>query len=82
MSIINSPIITSCRSTTEDIETTYMNELNALDFVFAIVDYKGCPEYGNYNKWNKYLVKLKYYSSALWKLMYKRHNQVANKARD
>ena len=50
MSITNSPIITSCRGTTEDIKTTYMNELNDSDFVFAIVDFKGCPKYGNYNK--------------------------------
>ena len=71
MSITNSPIITSCRGTTEDIKTTYMNELNDSDFVFAIVDFKGCPKYGNYNKWNKYLVKLKYCSSASWKLMHK-----------
>ena len=50
MSITNSPIITSCRGTMEDVKTTYRNKLNDSDFVFAIVDYKGCPEYGNYNK--------------------------------
>ena len=56
MSITNSPIITSCRGTMEDVKTTYRNKLNDSDFVFAIVDYKGCPEYGNYNKWHKVLV--------------------------
>ena len=50
MSIRSSPIIASCRGTMEDINSTYVNELNASDFVFAIVDYKGCPEYGNLNK--------------------------------
>ena len=54
MSITRSPTITSCRGTMEDVKTTYRNKLNGSDFVFAIVDYKGCPEYGDYNKWHEY----------------------------
>ena len=54
MSITSSPTITSCRGTMEDVKTTYRNKLNGSDFVFAIVDYKGCPEYGDYHKWHEY----------------------------
>ena len=37
MSIINSLIVVPCGGTMEDIKTTYMNELNDSDFVFASI---------------------------------------------
>ena len=44
MSIINSLIVVSYGGTMEDIKTTYMNELNDSDFVFAVLLHQSFEE--------------------------------------